>query len=179
MREPTGNAACVAELGGICSGQEAKRPGDATNAPGHDTEEVTSMPDKRTPFAEQIRPIIAAAMDDGWTTGDLRDAFEQVAEFERDERMHREAKRLYGPAAKSMDSTPSAVAIVAKAKLPRGQYAITGPNEMAPVHKGSAIRAVEAALASSETCRLYRLADGWRFVGIIQADGRFVDERAS
>jgi hypothetical protein len=28
-------------------GQEANRPGDATNAPGHDTEEVTSMPDKR------------------------------------------------------------------------------------------------------------------------------------
>ena len=30
-------------------GQKANRPGDATNAPGHDTEEVTSMPDKRTP----------------------------------------------------------------------------------------------------------------------------------
>lgn len=29
-------------------GQEANRPGDATNAPGHDTEEVTSMPDQLT-----------------------------------------------------------------------------------------------------------------------------------
>ena len=28
--------------------QEANRPGDATNAPGHDTGEVTPMPDKST-----------------------------------------------------------------------------------------------------------------------------------
>ena len=32
----------------VSSGQEAKRPGDATNVPGRDTEEVTSMPDKLT-----------------------------------------------------------------------------------------------------------------------------------
>lgn len=142
--------------------------------------EVAAMQAKSTPFAEQVRPIIAAAMDEGWTTMQMRDMFEQVVEIERDARMQREAERLYGPAAKSMDATPSAVAIVAKAKLPRGQYAITRPDEMAPVPQGSAVRAVEAALAAGQDCRLYRLADGWRFVGIIEHDtGHFIDERAS
>lgn len=32
--------------GVVESDREANRPGDATNAPGHDTEEVTSMPDQ-------------------------------------------------------------------------------------------------------------------------------------
>ena len=135
------------------------------------------MQAKSTPFAEQVRPIIAAAMDEGWTTGDLRDMFEQVCEIENDARMQREAARLYGPAAKSMDASPSAVAIVAKAKLPRGEYAITAPGEMAPRHIGKAIRTVEAALASGVECRLYRLDSGWRFVGVVHPDGTFTDER--
>ena len=33
---------------GVDFAQKAKRAGDATNAPAHDTEEVTSMPDKTT-----------------------------------------------------------------------------------------------------------------------------------
>lgn len=136
------------------------------------------MRDKRTPITDQFRPIIAQAFDDGWDEMSLRADFEQAVNDEKNARMHREAARLYGPAAKSMDASPSAVAIVAQAKLPRGQYAITRPNEMAPVHKGAAIRTVEAALATGETCRLYRLADGWRFIGIVHADGRFTDERS-
>lgn len=56
-----------------------------------------------TPFAEQMRPIIAAAMDGGWTTGDLRDAFEQVVEFERDARMNAVAAKVYGRSAHEYD----------------------------------------------------------------------------
>lgn len=135
------------------------------------------MQAKGIPFAEQMRPIIAAAMDEGWSTGDLRDAFEQACEIERDARMQREAARLYGPAAKSMDASPSAVALVAKAKLPRGEYAITQPDEMAPRHVGKAIRTVAAALATGVDCHLYRLDSGWRFVGIVHPNGTFTDER--
>jgi hypothetical protein len=30
-----------------------------------------------------------------------------------------------------------------------------------------------------DRARLYRRADGWRFIGIVTYDGRFVDERVS
>lgn len=41
-------------------GPEGNRPGDATNAPGHDTEEVTSMPDKRTPYEAAVKQLVSA-----------------------------------------------------------------------------------------------------------------------
>jgi hypothetical protein len=42
------NVALLRGSEGVSLRQEANRPGDATNAPGHDTEAGTSMPDKTT-----------------------------------------------------------------------------------------------------------------------------------
>ena len=71
----------------------------------------------------------------------------------------------------------SAAVTVANAKLPRGVYGI-GEEGTGVVHNhGSAREAVAAALARGRDHRLYRMADGWRFVGIVHADGRFTDER--
>lgn len=39
---------CVSDAAGVESAQEANRPGDATNVPGHDTEGGSSMPNKST-----------------------------------------------------------------------------------------------------------------------------------
>jgi hypothetical protein len=135
------------------------------------------MPEK--PIAEQFGSVIAEAMDEGWTEVDIVTEVKRAAAIESERRTQETARKLYGPAAKALDASPAAVAIVAAAKLPLGQYAITRPTEMAPVHKGAVVRAIDAALATGETCRLYRLADGWRFVGIVHADGRFTDERAA
>lgn len=56
------SAACSSYVAGVNSGQEAKRPGDATNVPGRDTEEVTSMPDKRTAHVRRspLQEMLAA-----------------------------------------------------------------------------------------------------------------------
>jgi len=143
------------------------------------------MREKRTPFAEQFRPIIAAAMDDGWTTMQLRDAFEQVVEIERDARMNAVAAKTYGRAAAIEDepattnTTPQAAALVARHKLPRGTYGVATDTAPLVNQVGNAFDAVAHALATGKTCRLYRNADGWRFVGVIHPDGSFIDERAS
>lgn len=74
-------------------------------------------------------------------------------------------------------TTPQAAAIVANAKFPRGVYGISEEGTGVVHNHGSAFDAVAAALARGRDHRLYRMADGWRFVGIVHADGRFTDER--
>lgn len=144
------------------------------------------MTTSNTPIAEQFRPIIAQAMDEGWTTMDLRDAFEQVVEIEREARMNAVAAHTYGPRSAEIEdepatknTTPQAAAVVANHKLPRGHYGIATPLQLDVTHVGSSFDAVAAALKTGEPTRLYRRADGWRFVGIVQPDGSFADERTS
>jgi hypothetical protein len=80
-------------------------------------------------------------------------------------------------------TTPQAAAIVSGANLPRGVYGIAPYGTGIIDSAGSAFDAVAAALARMRdrprggAQLLYRNADGWRFVGIIHADGRFTDER--
>jgi hypothetical protein len=83
----------------------------------------------------------------------------------------------FGPA--TTKTTPEAAAIVSAHKLPRGVYGISHEGTGVVHNHGSAFDAVAAALARGMDHRLYRMADGWRFVGIVHADGRFTDERAS
>lgn len=46
--DPRPSAALLLDREGVSLRQEANRPGDATNAPGHDTEGGSSMPDNLT-----------------------------------------------------------------------------------------------------------------------------------
>ncbi len=59
------NASCTCEV--IESGQQANRAGDATNAPAHDTTEVTVMPDNLTSevsdrFVEEAKAQLEKAL---------------------------------------------------------------------------------------------------------------------
>jgi hypothetical protein len=63
-------------------------------------------------------------------------------------------------------------------------YAYALPNEMAPTpirarSTGAAVSAVQAVLwdTHEDKARLFRLADGWRFMGFVTYEGRFIDER--
>lgn len=70
----------------------------------------------------------------------------------------------------------NAAEIAKKAQLPRGTYGLADGTERIVAY-GSAVKALATAIESSAPSRLYRLADGWRYVGEISADGRFVDHR--
>jgi hypothetical protein len=67
-------------------------------------------------------------------------------------------------------------------------YAYTLPHQIAPVPVQSrtfdkAIAEVRSELwdtrVQQDSARIYRLADGWRFMGVVTYDGRFIDERVS
>lgn len=137
------------------------------------------MQAKSTPFGDQARPIIAAAIDDGMTSREIVAAFAEAVEAEVDARTQATARRLYGPAAKALDASPVAVSIVASAKLSRGKYGIAFEDGGSIVEQGAAARVISVALETGETCRLYRDDSGWRFIGIVQPDGTFVDERSN
>jgi hypothetical protein len=67
--------------------------------------------------------------------------------------------------------------IVRAARLPSGKYGTSRGRGKITLWRDS-VSAISCALAFHDATRIYRLADGWRFVGIITHDGQFVDERA-
>jgi len=66
--------------------------------------------------------------------------------------------------------------IVRTAELPSGKYGTSRGKGKITAWR-DAVSAISCAIAYHDATRLYRLADGWRFVGIITHDGKFVDER--
>jgi DNA-binding PucR family transcriptional regulator len=78
------------------SGADANRPGDATNAPGHDTGEVTPMRDQRTQIVAQFESVIATAMDDGMTESEIAAKVKEMAAAESERRTQETARELYG-----------------------------------------------------------------------------------
>jgi len=66
--------------------------------------------------------------------------------------------------------------IVSAAHLPRGKYGTSRGRGKITLWR-DAVSAISCALAFRDATRIYRLADGWRFVGLITHDGKFVDER--
>lgn len=75
---------------------DANRPGDATNAPGHDTGEVTPMRDQRTQIVARFESVIAAAMDDGMTESEIAAKVKAMAAAESERRTQETARNLYG-----------------------------------------------------------------------------------
>lgn len=75
-----------------------------------------------------------------------------------------------------MNTEEKAREIVRSYRLPKGRYG-TSRGKGVITSWRDPVSAIMIAIAHHDATRIYRLADGWRFVGIITHDGRFVDER--